>query len=145
MRTSQLLLADEKSGNKMATTSARHRKRLGAVTATLGIAACGLLGAGAGTATAGTNGQQIIYYNHNSYGQCTTGTNQNGKIIRNCSTFAVQGSNKDEGYYWVGRVNITWYKNGGHGTAQMLAMCPRIRMETSSIATSRPNVRMGHW
>ncbi|MGH3836435.1 MAG: hypothetical protein ACRDSF_12145 [Pseudonocardiaceae bacterium] len=83
-----------------------YRKRLVLLTATLGIVTCGLLGAG--TASAGTNGQQINYYSHYSYAQCTVGTNQNGESIQNCTQLRI-GSNPDQGYWWIGLVDITWY------------------------------------
>ncbi len=125
MRTSEAPLTEvEKSGDERPAASHWYRKRLVAVTATLGVVACGLLGAGVGTATAGTNGQQITYYNHDSYGQCTTGTSQEGTNIRNCTTFTVIGSNKDEGYWWVGPVSITWYKND-HSTVQITCTVPK--------------------
>ncbi|MGH3874280.1 MAG: hypothetical protein ACRDSR_22735 [Pseudonocardiaceae bacterium] len=90
-----------------------HRGRLIAFTATLGA----LLEAGAGTASAGTNGQQVNYYSHYSYAQCTTGTNQNGADIRNCTQLRI-GSNPDQGYWWVGPVSITWYHpDHSHGTS----------------------------
>lgn len=101
-----------------------YGKPLVAVTATLGAVACGLLGAG--TASAGTNGQQINYYSHHSYGQCTTGKNQEGKSISNCTSFAAPaGSNKDEGYWWVGQVNITWYNIDHRSTAHSTCDVPK--------------------
>lgn len=109
----------------MRTTSHWYRRDLVAVTATLGAVGCGLLGAGARTATAGTNGQQINYYNHDSYGQCTTGKNQEGTTVSNCTSFAVQGSNKDEGYWWVGPVSITWHKNDHVSTVHSTCNVPK--------------------
>lgn len=103
----------------------RRATRLIAAAATLGVVACGQLVTGAGIAVAGTNGQQINYYNHDSYGQCTTGKNQEGKNKTNCTSFTVQGSNKDEGYWWVGPVKITWYKNGNRGTVQSTCNVPK--------------------
>jgi hypothetical protein len=84
------------------------RKPLVPLTATLGALACGLLGAGAGTASAGTNGQQINYYSHYAYAQCTTGKNQSNETTRNCTQLRI-GSNPDQGYFWVGPVTIIWY------------------------------------
>lgn len=87
-----------------------QRKSLVAVTATLGVVACGLLGAG--TAAAGTNGQQINYYSHQAVKQCTTGTNQSGAKVKNCTELRQGGPNLDRGYWWVGRVSIEWYRTG---------------------------------
>jgi hypothetical protein len=46
-------------------TSTSSLKRLGAVASAVGVVTCGLLGAGTGTALAGSAGQQINYYSHN--------------------------------------------------------------------------------
>lgn len=88
-----------------------HRKRLAPLATALGVVACGLLEVGAGTARAGTNGQQINYYNHYAYVQCTTGTNQRGDRIQNCTQLRI-GSNPHRGYWWVGLVTITWHRPG---------------------------------
>lgn len=85
-----------------------YRKRLVPLMAILGIAACYLLGVGIGTASAGTNGQKINYYNRHAYGQCTTGMNQNGETVQNCTQLRI-GSNPAQDYWWVGQVRITWY------------------------------------
>ncbi len=82
------------------------RKCLVPLIAMLGIVASGLLGAGA--ASAGTNGQHIIYYGGSSYGQCTAGLNQNSETVRNCTQLHT-GSNPDSNYWWVGTVKINWY------------------------------------
>lgn len=84
------------------------RNHLIPVTATLGVVACALADSGAGTAAAGTNGQHINYHSRNARGQCTTGTNQNGQIVQNC-TLLHAGENPDHDYWWVGTVNINWY------------------------------------
>jgi hypothetical protein len=89
-------------------TSGRYGKRLLSVPAALGVVVCGLLGAGAGTAWASSNGQQINYYSHDAIGQCTKG-NQSGKNVQNCTQLRI-GSNPDQGYWWVGPVAITWYR-----------------------------------
>lgn len=101
---------DEKS-----ITSSWYRKRLVPLTATLGVVSCGMLGA-TGAALAGSNGQQINYYSHQAYQQCSTGANQNGQLIRNNCTSLHSGSNPDQGYYWVGPVTITWYLANGTST-----------------------------
>lgn len=87
-------------------------KRLSAITGTLGVVAGCLLVSGAGTASAGSNGQQINYYSHTAYGQCTTGYNQNDQYTQNC-TYLESGPNLDYGYWWVGGVDITWYNDDG--------------------------------
>jgi len=92
--------------------STSYRKRLAPLATTLGIVACGLLEAGAGTAWAGNNGQQINYYSHYAYIQCSAGTNQNGGNVRNCTQLRI-GSNPNQGYWWVGPVNITWHRPRG--------------------------------
>jgi hypothetical protein len=101
-----------KNREENSTMSNWYRKRVGAVTVTLGAVACGLLGGGAGTALAGSNGQQINYYSHVADGECTTGTNQSGNNITNCLGLR-QGSNPDQGYWWVGPVSITWHRLDG--------------------------------
>jgi hypothetical protein len=93
-------------------TSSWYRKRLIPLTATLGFVACGMLGI-TGTALAGNNGQQINYYSHSAYKQCSTGANQNDQPIRNNCTSLHSGSNPDQGYWWVGPVTITWYRTNG--------------------------------
>lgn len=109
----------------MRTTSRWYRTGLAGATATLGVVAFSLLGTGAGTATAGTNGQQINYYSHDAYRQCTTGKNQDGTTVKNCTDFAVvSGSNRDEGYWWIGPVDITWYKVDG-STVQSTCNVPK--------------------
>ncbi|MGH3765671.1 MAG: hypothetical protein ACRDTX_11075 [Pseudonocardiaceae bacterium] len=55
-----------------------------------------------------TNGLQINYYSHDASEQCTTGKNQNGVMVSNCTQLR-KGSNPDQGYWWVGPVTITWY------------------------------------
>lgn len=107
-----------------------HRKGL-TVPATLGVVACALLGS-AGTASAGGNGQQIIYYAHHAYGQCTEGNNQNGGYIRNCTSSFHQGSNPDQGYWWIGTVQITWYRPGG-STVQ--STCPIPQSQAGDFVT----------
>jgi hypothetical protein len=57
-----------------------------------------------------TNGLQINYYSHDANEQCTTGKNQNGDTVRNCTSLH-SGSNPDQGYWWVGPVTITWYRS----------------------------------
>lgn len=85
-----------------------YRNRLAPLTATLGVVACGALGGvGAGTAAAGTNGQHISYHSRSAYAQCTTGRNQSGDNVQNCTQLS-PGRNLDEGYWWVGRVGIIW-------------------------------------
>lgn len=84
------------------------RKRLVPLIAVLGIAACDLLGVGAGTASAGDNGQKINYHGRDAYGQCTTGKNQKNETVRNCTQLRT-GSNPDQSYWWVGEVGITWH------------------------------------
>ncbi len=88
-----------------------HRKRLAPLATALGVVACGLLEVGAGTARAGTNGQQINYYSRHAYVQCTKGTNQSGNNIRNCTQLRI-GSNPHRDYWWVGPVDITWHRPG---------------------------------
>lgn len=85
-----------------------YRKRPVLLPATLGAVACGLLGAGPGTASAGTNGQQINYYSHYAYAQCTTGTNPDGNTSQICTRLHI-GDNLDQNGLWVGPVTITWY------------------------------------
>ncbi|MGH3885028.1 MAG: hypothetical protein ACRDSZ_00400 [Pseudonocardiaceae bacterium] len=97
-------------------------KRLGAVTATLGVVASGLLGAGSGTALAGSNGQQISYYSQYANAQCTTGKNQIGENIKNCTQLQL-GSNPSHDYWWVGSVSITWYRVN-NSTAQSTCDVP---------------------
>lgn len=90
-----------------------YRNRLTSLTTTLGVVACGVLGVvGAGTATAGTNGQHISYYSRSAYAQCTTGRNQNGDNVQNCTQLS-PGHNLDEGYWWVGPVGIIWDNSDG--------------------------------
>ncbi|MBB6377761.1 hypothetical protein BKA01_005021 [Pseudonocardia eucalypti] len=79
----------------------------------VGALVLGLLAAGVGTAHAGGNGQQINYYSHDATGQCTSGRNQNGVAVRNCTTFDRIGGNPDQGYFWVGPVTITWMRKAG--------------------------------
>ncbi len=100
-----------------------HRKRLLPLAAASGTVACGLLGVGAGTASAGVNGQQINYYSRHSYAQCTTGANQNGDTIRNCTQLRI-GSNPNQGYWWVGQVAITWY-HPDHTYASSICTVPK--------------------
>jgi hypothetical protein len=85
------------------------------LTAALGVVTCGMVGT-TGTAFAGSNGQQINYYSHDANKQCSTGTNQDGKLIQNNCTSLRSGSNPDQGYYWVGPVTITWYRTNGTHT-----------------------------
>lgn len=98
-----------------------HWKRLGVVTATLGVVASGLLEAGAGAALAGSNGQQINYYSQYADAQCTTGKNQSGENIKNCTQLQI-GSNPSQGYWWVGPVSITWHRV--NGTVQSTCRVP---------------------
>lgn len=97
-------------------------KRLRAVTATLGVVASVLLEAGVGTALAGSNGQQISYYSQYAHAQCTTGKNQSGENIKNCTQLQI-GSNPSQGYWWVGPVGITWYR-ANNSTIQSTCRVP---------------------
>jgi hypothetical protein len=97
-------------------------KRLGAVTATLGVVASGLLTAGAGTALAGSNGQQVNYYSRFAHAQCTTGKSQGGENIKNCTQLQM-GANPAQGIWWVGPVSITWYR-ANNSTAQSTCHVP---------------------
>jgi hypothetical protein len=92
--------------------SSSYRNHLAPLVTALGVVSCGLLEVGAGTAWAGTNGQQINYYSHYAYVQCTSGTNQNGDKVQNCTQLRI-GSNPDQGYWWVGPVTITWHRSDG--------------------------------
>lgn len=83
-------------------------KRLVPLIAVLGMVTCDLLGAGAGAASAGNNGQKINYYSHYAYAQCTAGMNQNSETVRSCTQLRF-GANSDQNYLWVGRVRINWY------------------------------------
>lgn len=94
-----------------------YRKRLVPLTATLGALTCGLLGTGAGTASAetpgtasaGINGQQINYYSNYAYAQCTIEKVQNGGTMRRCTQLRT-GSNLDQGQRWIGKVTIYWFR-----------------------------------
>jgi hypothetical protein len=103
----------------------RSWKCLVVTTGALGIVGSGLLGAGAGTALAGSSGQQINYYSHDAYSQCTTGTNQNGDRIGSCTSLR-QGSNPDQGHFWVGRANIIWYRTD-NSTVQSSCSVPKAQ------------------
>lgn len=85
-----------------------HRKSLVSIMTILGIVTCGLLGVGAGTASAGAHGQKINYYSRYAGVQCTTGANQNSETVRRCTDLRI-GSNLDQGFLWVGPVTIIWY------------------------------------
>jgi hypothetical protein len=52
-------------------------------------------GTGTGTASAGTNGQQINYYSYDADAQCTAGTNQNNQITQICTSLRT-GSNLNQ-------------------------------------------------
>ncbi len=107
--------------------SSSHWKRLGVVTATLGIVVGGLLGTGAGTALAGSNGQQINYNSHHAHSQCTAGKNQRGENVKNCTQLQM-GANPNQGYWWIGPVSITWYR-ANSSTAQSTCRVPEQQKE----------------
>lgn len=87
--------------------SYRKRKHLVPLGTVLGITVCSLLGAG--TASAGPNGQKINYYSRYAVSQCTTGMNQKSEIISGHCTALNAGSNPDQDYWWVGEIRITWH------------------------------------
>lgn len=113
-----------------------YRKHLVPLITTLGIVACGLLGAGAGTASAGTNGQKIDYYGRSAYGQCTTGINQNSETVRNCTQLHI-GSNPDQKYWWVGQVRITWYYTD-NSYAQTICDVPKDKQDGDYVTCNDP-------
>ncbi|MGW1195667.1 hypothetical protein ACWD4B_07355 [Streptomyces sp. NPDC002536] len=105
-----------------------------------GLAVSSVVG-GAGTAAAGSNGQQIVYHNinrpgfPNPYSIRVSGTNQNGiQVTSRC--FYTEGgewTNLD-GYWWVGKVSYTTYYN---------AKCDGASINSGSIVV--PKERTGDW
>lgn len=93
--------------------SKSYRRLLVPLVAILGIATCGLLGAGAGTASAGLNGQKINYESHQAINRCTAGENEHGELISNSCADLRRGPNVDKDRWWVGQVTIIWrYRDG---------------------------------
>jgi len=106
-------------------------KRLAPLTATLGaVVACGLLGTGTGTASAGTNGQHINYYSYYADAQCTTGKNEKDKTVQSCTSLRT-GSNLNKNYWWVGPVTIIWRRYYNHSTVSSTCTVPRSQNDDS--------------
>jgi hypothetical protein len=111
--------------------SKSYQKRLAPLATALGVVACGLLEVEAGPAWAGTNGQQINYYSHYAYVQCTTGTNQYGNSTQSCTQLRI-GSTLHRGYWWVGPVNVTWYRPG---RIEIPSACSVPKMQDADFVT----------
>lgn len=86
--------------------SSSYRKYPAPLIAILSIVACSLIGTG--TASAGSNGQKINYYNRSAYGQCTVGKNQSNETVQNCTQLHA-GANPEQTHWWVDQVEIHWY------------------------------------
>ncbi|MFI6444959.1 hypothetical protein [Kitasatospora sp. NPDC050543] len=88
-------------------------RRLATGAAVLGIAAGSMVGA-AGPASAGTNGQQIIF--RDSLGIAgsvnITGYNNSGQYVSKCAP-TPNHDNYVSGWWWVGKVSIYGYKGAG--------------------------------
>ncbi|MFB6836117.1 hypothetical protein [Streptomyces sp. NPDC056361] len=79
------------------------------------LAAGGVFGF-AGAASAGTNGQQIEFYDQRGdvYSVYLYGTNQNGQTVAGCFN-TPNTDNYLSGWWWKGDVRITWYPQSGCG------------------------------
>ncbi|GGV96809.1 hypothetical protein GCM10015535_66920 [Streptomyces gelaticus] len=87
-------------------------RRFGAAAATLALAGTGLF-AGAGSAAAGTNGQQLSFSSSFVDKVYACGSNQNG--VRVCSGWRDVSSptwTDLHGYWWKGAVDVYGLKNG---------------------------------
>lgn len=115
-----------------------YRKRLVPLAVTLGTAACCLLGAGAGIASAGTHGRKISYDSHHANWQCTEGKNQNYKDDTSCFGLQVgSDSNTDpQSHVWVGVVTITWYhSNSDYSTTSCDVSKPVSKLQVGDYVT----------
>lgn len=122
------------------TMSNSRWRRLIPLTATLGaVVAYGLLGIGTGTASAGTNGQQIDYYVSSEYtdAQCTTGKNGQGQKVRVCTSLHT-GSNLNKKFLWIGSVNIIWHHDYDGSTASSTCEVPQSQSD-DSVRCSEPS------
>ncbi|MGW5423136.1 hypothetical protein [Streptomyces sp. NPDC003943] len=97
-------------------TSLRSRLTRAGAAAVAGAALCVL---GSGTASAGSNGQQIEFYDQRGdvYSVFLYGTNQNGQTVAGCFN-TPNTDNYLSGWWWKGDLRITWYPQSGcNGTA----------------------------
>lgn len=100
------------------------RRLLTMSAASVTAAFAGLFGLSSSTAWAGSNGQHIRYINSGSYQQCTIGRNQNGKSVEHCSALMNEGANEESGWWWVGKVGITWYRPDGSAVENVCDIPP---------------------
>lgn len=94
------------------------RTQLARGTAAATLAAAGIVGF-SGAAFAGSNGQQIEFYDQRGdvYSVFLYGTNQNGQTVAGCFN-TPHTDNYLSGWWWKGDLRITWYPQSGcNGTA----------------------------